>query len=121
MKYSGEVYDCIHAFITRNRWFETLHNAYFENKICIEKHHPERARQTLNAKNIIGYEILLRTKILSVNGREVGGSLNYFTHDSMYAIKRKSYDNQEALERGIIRVTEKFKEENPEGSRKDPY
>lgn len=44
IKYEGAVYSCIHAFIAKNYRFETLHNAYFENKICIEKNHIERVR-----------------------------------------------------------------------------
>jgi hypothetical protein len=67
VKYDGPVYECIHAFIQKNYMFNTLWNAYFENKICIEKNHIERVRQTINAKGVIAHEILLRTIIKSVD------------------------------------------------------
>lgn len=40
--YSGDIYDCIHIFITRTYKMETINNAYFENKICLEKAHPDK-------------------------------------------------------------------------------
>lgn len=42
IRYSGDIYDCIHIFIARKYMLETLNNAYFENKICLEKAHPEK-------------------------------------------------------------------------------
>ncbi len=42
LTYSGDIYNCIHVFIVRKYFLETLMNAYFENKICLEKAHPEK-------------------------------------------------------------------------------
>jgi hypothetical protein len=61
IQYSGDIYDCLHVFIARKYHVETLHNAYFENKLCIEKAHPDKIIQTFMAKGVFNHEILLRT------------------------------------------------------------
>jgi hypothetical protein len=42
VRYSGDIFDCIHVFIVRKYIVDTLMNAYFENKICLEKAHPDK-------------------------------------------------------------------------------
>mmetsp|Transcript_35366 Transcript_35366/g.34395 ORF Transcript_35366/g.34395 Transcript_35366/m.34395 type:complete len:159 (-) Transcript_35366:665-1141(-) len=86
----------------RTKSFHTIQNAYFENKLCVEKEHIDRIRQTINAKSIIKHEIILRTQVKKVNERDIENSLEYFTHDSMYALKRKVFSHDEAIEREII-------------------
>ena len=60
IKYEGEIYDCIHVFLTRTYLFDTINNCFFEHKICIDKQHPEIIKQTIMAKGLFNNEILLR-------------------------------------------------------------
>jgi hypothetical protein len=57
----------------------------------------------LYSKGIIGREILYSSKIVSINGVAIDNSIEYFTHDSMYALKRKAYGREEALERKLVK------------------
>ena len=68
VKYEGPVYKCMHSFIQKNYYLETLKNAFFENKVCIEKNHIDRFRQTVNAKGVIGHEILMKTHAVAFDG-----------------------------------------------------
>jgi hypothetical protein len=43
------------------------------------------------------------SKIISINGVVIDNSIEYFTHDSMYALKRKVYSRKEAVERKILK------------------
>lgn len=118
VRYTGNVYECIHVFMSRNLMFTTIHNHYFENRICVEKNHLERVRQTFNAKSVMAHEIILRTEIKKVDGIEVTDSLEYYPHDSLYAIKRKSFTKEEALNRNIIKTLKQLGIED-DGS--DPF
>jgi len=115
-KYSGAIYECLHALIERNYWFNTLHNAYFQNKLCVEKNHLDRVKQTIHSKSIIGYEILLRSEITRVNENAVKDSLEYYTHDSMYAMKRKAYTFEEAVKRKIVKSHEQRGQDPNDGT-----
>lgn len=41
LQYEGDIYNCIHVFISRTFYLDTINNCFFENKICIEKSHPQ--------------------------------------------------------------------------------
>mmetsp|Transcript_42425 Transcript_42425/g.31080 ORF Transcript_42425/g.31080 Transcript_42425/m.31080 type:complete len:87 (-) Transcript_42425:129-389(-) len=84
---------CLHAFMDRSLTFQTLHNAYFENIICVEKERVDLVRQTINAKSIISHEILLRSRLLRVNERDIDRTMEYWTHDSMFGVKRKVFSH----------------------------
>lgn len=60
------------------------------------------------AKGVFNHEILLRTAITSIDSKNVVNSLSYYTDDSMFGIKRKSYSNEDSISKGII--TDNYKE-----------
>jgi hypothetical protein len=68
------------------------------------------------SKGVIGYEIVLSTKVKEVNTEILTKEeIKFFTHDSMYAMKRKVFSREEAIEKRII------KREFENEPHKDPY
>lgn len=54
------------------------------------------------AKGVFNHEILLRTTMRSIDGVNIDNSLVYYTDDSMFGIKRKTYSYEESIRKGII-------------------
>ncbi len=61
----------------------------------------------------------MRTIITNVDAFEVEDTLEYYAHDSMFALKRWSYDEQEALDRKIIKSLEEVGK--PDNGKLNPF
>jgi len=35
ISYQGDIYSCLHSFISQAKTFNTIQNAYFENRVCV--------------------------------------------------------------------------------------
>ena len=57
--------------------------------------------QQFGAKGILYFELIIRTKVVAINGKPV--ELKYYTDDSLFSLHRESYTVEKAESLGILK------------------
>jgi hypothetical protein len=57
--------------------------------------------QQIGAKGILFFELIIRTKVVDINGKPV--EFKYYTDDSMFSLHRESYTVEKAESLGILK------------------